>query len=83
LTGDKELTDYLNSKGEILYSDLVKDEIAKVDQLLVKESKKEGQVGGRSTVDKTGYQLLTERPSDLFQLEASYLQSYLGHMHRK
>jgi hypothetical protein len=46
-SGEKELTDYLNSKGEILYSDLIKDEIAKVDQLLVKDSKKEGQVGGR------------------------------------
>ncbi len=41
------MTDYLNSKGEILYSDLIKDEIAKVDQTLVKDSKKEGQVGGK------------------------------------
>ena len=48
-SGEKELTDYLNSKGDILYSDLIKDEIAKVDQLLVKDSKKEGQVGGNES----------------------------------
>ena len=51
-SGEKELTDYLNSKGDILYSDLIKDEIAKVDQLLVKDSKKEGQVGGNESQEK-------------------------------
>jgi len=44
---EKELVDYLSSRGEILYSDLIKDEISKVDLLLVKDSKKEGQIGGK------------------------------------
>ena len=45
-SGERDLIDYLNPRGEILYSDLIKDEIARVDQMLVKDSKKEGQVGG-------------------------------------
>ena len=42
----KELLDYLNPKGEIQYADLLTDEIAKVDENLLKACKKDGQVGG-------------------------------------
>ena len=43
----KELLHYLNPEGDgILYPDLISDEIARVDENLLKASKKEGQVGG-------------------------------------
>ena len=42
----KELTEYLNADGDILYPDLIRDEIAAVDKQLLKEAKKAGQVGG-------------------------------------
>ena len=42
----KEVIDYLNAKNEILYSELLCDEIAKVDEALIKAAKKDRQVGG-------------------------------------
>ena len=42
----KELMDYLNSKNEIIYSELLCDEISKVDETLLKAAKKDRQVGG-------------------------------------
>merc|ERR1712241_68795 len=38
--------DYLNSKNEIIYSELLCDEISKVDETLLKAAKKDRQVGG-------------------------------------
>jgi len=46
LSKPKEILDYLNPKGEISYSDLIRDEVSSVDLLLVKDSKKAGQIGG-------------------------------------
>lgn len=43
---EKDITDYLNNKGEIQYADLLTDSIASVDEKLLKSSKKDGQVGG-------------------------------------
>ena len=42
----KDITEYL-VKGEIQYPDLLSDEISKVDETLLKECKKAGQVGGK------------------------------------
>ena len=42
----KDITEYL-IKGEIQYPDLLSDEISKVDEALIKDSKKAGQVGGK------------------------------------
>ena len=42
----KELFDYLNAKNEIIYSELLCDEISKVDETLLKAAKKDRQVGG-------------------------------------
>ena len=43
----KDITEYL-IKGEIQYPDLLSDEISKVDETLLKASKRDGQVGGNS-----------------------------------
>lgn len=46
----KEITDYLNAKGDqIQYPELICDEIAKVDENLLKAAKKDGQIGGSTT----------------------------------
>ena len=45
----KELFDYLNAKNEIIYSELLCDEISKVDETLLKAAKKDRQVGGMYT----------------------------------
>ncbi len=42
----EDLTRYLNAKGEIQYAELLTDEIALVDQSLLKACKKHGQLGG-------------------------------------
>ena len=50
---NKELTDFLTSDGKsINYPQLVSECIAKVDELLLKSCKKEGQVGGESAVPR-------------------------------
>ena len=43
---NRELTDYLVNRQSIDYPKLMGDAIAKVDELLIKACKKEGQVGG-------------------------------------
>jgi hypothetical protein len=43
----KEITDYINNKGEIQFPELLCDEVAKVDESLLKAAKKDGQVGGK------------------------------------
>merc|ERR1712029_875675 len=43
---DRELTDYLVNRQSIDYPKLMGDAIAKVDELLIKACKKDGQVGG-------------------------------------
>ncbi len=43
----KDITDYISASGNILYPDLLSDEIGRVDEKLLKSCKKEGQVGGR------------------------------------
>ena len=44
---DRELTDYLVNRQSIDYPKLMGDAIAKVDELLIKACKKDGQVGGK------------------------------------
>ena len=46
----KDITDYITSRGQILYPELLSDEIAKVDEKLLKSCKKEGQVGGEYNI---------------------------------
>ena len=45
---DRELTDYLVNRQSIDYPKLMGDAIAKVDELLIKACKKDGQVGGKN-----------------------------------
>ena len=44
---NRELTDYLVNRQSIDYPKLMGDAIAKVDELLIKACKKDGQVGGK------------------------------------
>ena len=51
----KELYDYLNAKNEIIYSELLCDEISKVDETLLKAAKKDRQVGGMNTYSNNSF----------------------------
>ena len=56
---NRELTDYLINRQSIDYPKLIGDAIAKVDEMLIKACKKEGQVGGMHSVLK--YYLWSEK----------------------
>ena len=47
---NRELTDYLVNRQSIDYPKLMGDAISKVDELLIKACKKDGQVGGKNNL---------------------------------